>query len=191
MTAIGEIKTFSQEELLPCVPALRSFARSLTRNRDQADDLVQDTIARAIVASHRFQPGTNLKAWMFTILRNLYLSEMRKSHRFVQWDPNNNLHEKAVPPSQERGLEFSEFRQALSQIDKIRSKALILVGVDGVSYENAAKILNCPIGTVKSRVSRARQIFRHILEEGTPNAGHPAFSMLASNTHHPVTQAPI
>jgi RNA polymerase sigma-70 factor, ECF subfamily len=144
-----------QAALVEVLPHLRAFSRSLTRRRDQADDLVNDAIVRALSAADQFQPGTNFKAWMFTILRNLYYNEGRKNRSVVSLDDGDAM-VPATMPSQHAALEFCDFRRAFWQLTDDHREVLILVGASGLSYEEAAEVCNCAIGTIKSRVSRAR-----------------------------------
>jgi RNA polymerase sigma-70 factor (ECF subfamily) len=147
--------------LVESIPHLRAFARSLTRNREQADDLVHDAAVRALTAESQFSPGTNFRAWIFTILRNLYYNRWRE-HRIrsaLLADPVL-AHEQLGPP-QEAILEVRDFKRAFWQLGQEQREALILVGASGMSYEEAAAICQCPVGTVKSRVSRARQQLIH------------------------------
>src|SRR3954447_21048357 len=101
-----------EADLIACIPHLRAFARFLTGNRERADDLVQDAVVRALTAAHQFQPGTNLKAWIFTILRNLYYNEIRKNRVKRQWREEGAIDEPAMPATQEAALEFGDFRRA-------------------------------------------------------------------------------
>jgi RNA polymerase sigma-70 factor (ECF subfamily) len=165
-TAIHPTGNIGENDLLACVPHLRAFAWFLARNRDRADDLVQDTIVRALTAAQQFRAGSNLKAWMFTILRNLYYNEMRKNRIQTQSLDDPLAYEPAVLPSQVASLEFGDFRRAFWQLADDRREALILIGASGLSYEEAAKVCDCPKGTVKSRVSRARRELLQILEDG-------------------------
>jgi RNA polymerase sigma-70 factor, ECF subfamily len=167
-SATGETSSVMEADLVACIPPLRIFARSLTRNYERADDLVQDTVVRALAAAHQFQAGTNLKAWMFTILRNLHCDDLRKKRVWVQSLEEIAGYEPAVLPNQEASLELGDFDRAVWQLDDNQRKALILVGADGLSYEEAAKECDCPTGTVKSRVSRARRELLRILEGGSP-----------------------
>ena len=163
---------FEESDLVTCVPHLRAFARFLTGHRERADDLVQDTIVRALKAAHQFQPGTNLRAWMFTILRNLHYGELRRSHLRVQSLDDVAVLEPAVLPNQDAGLEFRDFCRAFGQLGDEQREVLTLVGASGLSYEEAAKVCDCPTGTIKSRVSRARSnLLRIMHEESSPNGG--------------------
>jgi RNA polymerase sigma-70 factor (ECF subfamily) len=155
-----------EADLIACIPHLRAFARFLTGNRERADDLVQDAVVRALTAAHQFQPGTNLKAWIFTILRNLYYNEIRKNRVKLQSIDEMAVDEPALPATQEASLEFGDFRRAFWQLGEDQREVLILVGASGLSYEEAAKVCNCPTGTIKSRVSRARRELMKILQEG-------------------------
>jgi RNA polymerase sigma-70 factor (ECF subfamily) len=165
-TKIDVAGNVGEEELLACVPHLRAFAWFLARNRERADDLVQDTIVRALGAAHRFQAGTNLKAWMFTILRNLHYNELRKNRVRMQSLDGPLAHEPAVLPTQVASLEFGDFRRAFWQLADDQREALILIGGSGLTYAQAAQVCDCAQGTVKSRVSRARRELLQILEDG-------------------------
>ena len=151
-----------QAALVDVLPHLRAFARSLTRRREQADDLVNDAVVRALSAAAQFQPGTNFKAWMFTILRNLYYNEGRKNRATVSLDEAEALMP-SVAPVQQATLEFCDFRRAFWQLGDDHREVLILVGASGLSYEEAAEVCGCAIGTIKSRVSRARAELMHLL----------------------------
>jgi RNA polymerase sigma-70 factor (ECF subfamily) len=159
-------KNVIEADLIACIPHLRAFARFLTGNRERADDLVQDAVVRALTAAHQFQPGTNLKAWIFTILRNLYYNEIRKNRVKLQSIDDMAIDEPAMPATQEASLEFGDFRRAFWQLGEDQREVLILVGASGLSYEEAAKVCNCPTGTIKSRVSRARRELMKMLQEG-------------------------
>ena len=162
-TAIHATGNIGEEDLLACVPHLRAFAWFLARNRERADDLVQDTIVRALGAAHRFQAGTNLKAWMFTILRNQHYNDVRKARVRLQSLDDPSIDEPAAAPSQEARLEFGDFRRAFWQLAENQREVLILIGASGLSYEEAARICNCPTGTIKSRVNRARAELAQLL----------------------------
>ena len=191
-TTVKEASPEFRSALVDSIPHLRAFARSLTRNRDRADDLVHDAAVRALAAAEQFTPGTNFKAWIFTILRNLYYNEGRKDHaRSVPFD-ETTVTEHAIPPTQEAALEFSDFRRAFWQLGEDHREVLMLVGASGLSYEEAAKICNCAVGTIKSRVSRARQELTTLLSGDTlqisrsqspPIAETDAADTLKSETH--------
>src|SRR6266566_8301180 len=145
-----------REAMLGVVPSLRAFAMSLCGNVDRVDDLVQETLLRAIANINSFEPGTNMSAWLFTILRNLFRSEYRKRRREVEDGDGRLAGNLKSQPEQPSHLEFEEFRTALAKLPPDQREALILVGASGFSYEEAAAICDCAVGTIKSRVNRAR-----------------------------------
>jgi RNA polymerase sigma-70 factor (ECF subfamily) len=145
-----------RDAVLAAVPSLRAFAISLSGNVDRADDLVQETMLRALANIHSFQPGTNMSAWLFTILRNLFRSEYRKRRREVEDADGSYAESLKSQPEQSSRVEFEEFRAALAKLPTDQREALILVGASGFSYEEAAEICGCAVGTIKSRVNRAR-----------------------------------
>lgn len=145
-----------RKAVLGAVPSLRAFAISLCGNVDRADDLVQETLLRALANIDSFQPGTNMSAWLFTILRNHFRSEYRKRRREVEDSDGHYAESLKSQPEQYGQVEFREFREALAQLPSDQREALILVGASGFSYEEAANICGCAVGTIKSRVNRAR-----------------------------------
>lgn len=156
-----------RDDILATVPALRAFAISLSGNGDRADDFVQETLLRALANIDSFQIGTNLPAWLFTILRNLFRSDYRKKRREVEDGDGGYAKTLKVQPSQEGHLEFEEFRAALGKLTPHLREALMLVGAAGFSYDDAAAIVDCPVGTIKSRVNRARaQLAKELNVEG-------------------------
>jgi RNA polymerase sigma-70 factor (ECF subfamily) len=164
-------------ELLATIPNLRAFAVSLTQSADKADDLVQETLVKAWDKHESFQMGTNLKAWLFTILRNEFYSQMRKRGREVQDSDGVMTERLAVHPSQHGMLDLKDFRGALEQLPEDQREAIILIGASGFSYEEAAEICGCAVGTIKSRVSRARNRLQEILEiSGEAEYGPDAIS---------------
>ena len=143
-------------DLVSAIPNLRAFAVSLSGNPDRADDLVQETLVKAWSNLSSFTEGTNLTAWLFTILRNIYYSEYRKRRR-ESADPDGTIAAKLIsPPTQNAHMDFLDFREALQKLPVDQREALILVGASGLSYEEAAAICGCAPGTMKSRVNRAR-----------------------------------
>lgn len=145
-----------KEELVEHLPAMRAFAMSLTRNSAAADDLVQDAVVKAWSNFDRFKPGTNLRAWLFTILRNTYYSLYRKRKREVE-DPDGIMAGKlSEKPAHDGHLAMADFRAAFAQLTDEQREVLILVGAEGFSYEDAAEMCGCAIGTIKSRTNRAR-----------------------------------
>lgn len=168
-----------EEEVLACLPHLRAFARSLTGDRDRADDLVQDAVLRALGAAQQFTPGTNFKAWIFTILRNLYFNEFRRNPSLFRPLEAADMEMHATSPAQQAGLEFDDFRRAFAKLPAEQREALVLVGADGFKYEEAAAICGCAVGTIKSRVSRARRDLQAMLGD-TPPGTSPGASSGAS-----------
>lgn len=152
-----------RDEILATVPSLRAFAISLSGNVDRADDLVQETMLRALANIDSFQPGSNMPAWLFTILRNLFRSDYRKRRREVEDAEGNYARTLKTQPTQTTRIEFEEFRAALDKIPQDQREALILVGASGFSYEDAAAICGCAVGTIKSRVNRARTKLSELL----------------------------
>lgn len=145
-----------REAMLAAVPNLRAFAISLCGNVDRANDLVQETLLRAWSHLDSFEPGTNMSAWLFTILRNHFRSEFRKRKREVEDADGSYADSLTTPEEQTSHIEFSELREALQKLSPDQREALILIGASGFSYEEAAKICGCAVGTIKSRVNRAR-----------------------------------
>ena len=145
-----------RDDILASVPSLRAFAISLCGSSDRADDLVQETLLRALANIDSFQPGSNLPAWLFTILRNLFRSEYRKRRREVEDAEGRYAETLKSHPEQTGRVEFEEFRAALAKLPADQREALILVGASGFSYDDAAAICGCAVGTIKSRVNRAR-----------------------------------
>jgi RNA polymerase sigma-70 factor (ECF subfamily) len=163
-----------RDTILATVPALRAFAVSLSGNIDRADDLVQETLTRALANIDSFQPGTNMSAWLFTILRNQFRSEYRKRRHEVEDVEGRHAESLQTPPEQLGRVEMGELRAALDQLPYEQREALILVGASGFSYEEAAKICECAVGTIKSRVNRARTHLAAMLSptgERSPEVG--------------------
>jgi RNA polymerase sigma-70 factor (ECF subfamily) len=156
-----------RDTMLAAVPSLRAFGISLCGNVDRADDLVQETLLRALANIDSFQPGTNMSAWLFTILRNLFRSEYRKRRREVEDADGSYADTLKSQPEQSSRVEFEEFRTALNKLPDDQREALILVGASGFSYEEAAEICGCAVGTIKSRVNRARTRLSHLLSIDT------------------------
>lgn len=152
-----------REEIVCHLPALRAFALSLTGSSSLADDLVQDTVVKAWTRFHQYTAGTNLRAWLFTILRNTYFSDRRKVRREVA-DPDG-LHSQrlAQKPEHDGRLALSDFASAFAQLPDEQREVLILVGASGFSYEEAAETCGCAVGTVKSRANRGRRRLAELL----------------------------
>ena len=144
-------------ELLTAIPRLRAFAISLVGNIDDADDLVQDAVARGLSNLARFEPGTNLQAWLFTILRNLFYSNFRRRRREVEDVDGTYADRLAVAPAQGGHLDLADLRAALARLSPEQREAVLLVGAEGMTYEQAAEVCGVVVGTIKSRVNRARR----------------------------------
>ena len=175
-----------REELVEHLPALRAFALSLTRNSSAADDLVQDTIEKAWTNIEKFQPGTNMRAWLFTIQRNTFYSDRRKA-KFEVPDVDGQfaagLSEK---PAHDGRLAFNDFKVAFAKLPDEQREALMLVGASGFSYEEAADMCKCAVGTIKSRANRGRRRLAELLHLGE----HEDLSMTDNATVAVLTMGP-
>lgn len=160
-TPLGDVEF--KKELTEVIPHLRAFGRSLCGSPDMADDLVQETLLKAWTARESYSAGTNFKAWAFTILRNHYLSQMRRARFKGEWDDKVAERILSVPSGQEERMALSDLQRALHMLPTNQREALILVSAGGFSYEEAAKIADVAVGTVKSRVARARKEVEKIL----------------------------
>ena len=149
--------------ILSALPSLRAFAVSLSNDPVRADDLVQDTLMRAWSNAERFQSGTNVNAWLFTILRNVFHSEYRKHKREIEDVDGAYAQRLRSVPEQQAHLDFQDLQLALARLPPEQREALILVGAEGLSYEETAEICGCAVGTIKSRVNRARSRLVEIL----------------------------
>jgi len=147
----------TRDAMLAAVPSLRAFAVSLCGNVDRADDLVQEALTRALANIGSFRKGSNMSAWLFTILRNHFRSEYRKRRREVEDPEGWHAATLKSQPDQLPHLEYEELREAMALLPDDQREALILVGASGFSCEEAAEICDCAVGTIKSRVSRARK----------------------------------
>ena len=155
-----------KRELTEVVPHLRAFARGLCGRPDMADDLVQETMLKAWAAQARFEPGTSMRAWTFVILRNAYLTDMRRNRFRGEYDETVAERILTAPAGQEEPLHLSDLHRALLTLPPERREALLLVGAGGFSYEEAANICGCAVGTIKSRVGRARAALSSMIEDG-------------------------
>lgn len=144
-----------RDEILDLIPALRAFARSLTRDAAEADDLLQETLLKALASIHQFQKGTNLRAWLFTIERNTFYTKYRKRQREAP-APFDEMNGPRAQPEQYWSVKMKALHTAVQKLPPDQREALMLVGGAGMSYEEAAEICDCALGTIKSRVSRAR-----------------------------------
>ncbi len=157
-----------RDEIVDHLPSLRAFAMSLTRNSATADDIVQDTIVKAWSNIDKFEPGTNMRAWLFTILRNTYYSLHRKRAREVADVDGEYAAQMSEKPEHDGRLSMNDFREAFAQLPDDQREVLILVGASGFSYEEAAELCGCAVGTIKSRANRGRKRLAELmqLEEG-------------------------
>lgn len=163
-------------ELASVIPHLRAYGRSLSGDIDRADDLVQDTMLKAWASRHRFAAGTSMKAWTFVILRNVFLSQMRRQKFHGEYDAVAAERLLVAAPLQEEATNVADIQRAMLELSADQREALILVGAGGMSYEEAAQICDVAVGTMKSRVSRARTALAAILASGqlsTPRADMP------------------
>jgi RNA polymerase sigma-70 factor (ECF subfamily) len=160
-----------KDDILRCIPALRGYAISLSRSRDRADDLVQETLTRAIAHIDMFEPGTNLAAWLFTILRNSFRNEYRKSKR-IELHPDERYAESVPVLAEQVGWCVAvDLRAGLETLSSAHRQALFLVGASGLSYDAAAVIAGCRVGTMKSRVNRARRLLAAHMSGETEETG--------------------
>ncbi|MDF0600846.1 RNA polymerase sigma factor [Psychromarinibacter sp. C21-152] len=159
-----------REEVVAHLPAMRAFAVSLTRDAASADDLVQDTIVKAWKNFDKFQEGTNLRAWLFTILRNTFYSDLRKSKREVADADGAMAATLSEKPHHDGRLAMADFEKVFGELPVEQREALILVGASGMSYEDAAETCGVAIGTIKSRVNRGRARLIELLDIGDDEA---------------------
>lgn len=171
--------TSVRDAMLAAIPGLRAFAVSLCGNTDRADDLVQETLIRALANIDSFEPGTNMSAWLITILRNLYRSEHRKRRREVEDATGSYAERLRSLPHQESRMEMQQFLAALRKLPNDQREALILIGALGFSHEEVAKICGCAVGTIKSRVNRARRHLAQLLSIEGPEYFGPDHTMRA------------
>ncbi|WP_312166275.1 sigma-70 family RNA polymerase sigma factor [Phenylobacterium sp.] len=158
-----------RNEVVAMIPALRAFAWSLSHNGSDADDLVQDTLIKAWSNRDKFEAGTNLRAWLFTILRNTYYTQIIRRRREVRDETGEYANNVRTPPTQDWSVAMRALQAALAQLPDEHREALILVGAAGLSYEEAAEICGCALGTIKSRVNRARARLLKIMDAEEPS----------------------
>ncbi len=178
MTQLAAFKS----ELIELLPSLRAFARSLAHNPTHADDLVQDTLVKALANVERFEPGTNLRAWLFTILRNHYYSQLRKSKREVEDADGKFAARLSSRPEQDGSVDLEDFKVAFAKLAPDHREVLTLVGASGCSYEEAAQICGCAVGTIKSRVNRARKRLSDLLGLDEDETTIPADGRMIEDT---------
>ena len=170
-------------EIVQLIPALRAFARTFYREANEADDLVQETLTRALASIHQFRPGTSMKSWLFTIMRNAFYTKVRIETREAPGAGECVSARPVCDPTQEWSARGREIALAIRRLPEQQREVLMLIGVLGVSYEEAAGICGCAMGTVKSRLNRARLRLLEELGEESPlscvehDDGHPAASI--------------
>jgi RNA polymerase sigma-70 factor (ECF subfamily) len=152
------------------LPRLRRYAIALMRDRTAADDLVHDVVVRALDKLHLWREGTNMRTWLFTIMHNLHANEMRKRSRMLDTVPLEAAPPRAEPAGQDAAVELSELAEALDSVSAEHRQVLLLVGLEGMTYTEAATVLDVPVGTVMSRLSRAREELRRRIDTGARTA---------------------
>ena len=162
-----------RDQLVALIPALRTFARGLCGWRDMADDMAQDALVRGWAARDSFTPGTNFRAWMFMILRNQFYTTIRKNRRMTSWDPEVAERLLVEGPAQQHHIHLADVSKALQQLPPEQREVLLMIGANGLSYEEAAEVIGCAIGTVKSRLARGRKALAAVID------GDPAIDQAA------------
>ena len=151
------------------IPRLRRYARALTRNTAKADDLVQSSLVRALEKQHLWQPGSNLRAWLFTILHNQHVNDVRHSLRQGSLGPVEDAEPVwRVEPAVDSSLQLRDLQRGINTLSYEQREVLLLVGLEGMRYEQVADILGIPVGTVRSRLSRARTTLRLLMDGAKP-----------------------
>jgi RNA polymerase sigma-70 factor, ECF subfamily len=153
-----------RDQLVALIPSLRSFARGLCGWRDIADDMVQDAMLRGWAARASFTPGSNFRAWMFMILRNQFYTTIRRDKRMTSWDPEVAERMLVEAPAQQHAIHAADVAKALQQLPAEQREVLLLIGANGASYEEAAEIIGCAIGTIKSRLARGRKALALLID---------------------------
>lgn len=153
-----------RDDLVALIPSLRSFARGLCGWRDMADDMAQEAMVRGWAARASFTPGTNFRAWMFMILRNQFYTALRKDKRMTSWDPEVAERVLVAAPAQQEGLHVADVARALQKLPPEQREVLLLIGANGASYEEAAEVIGCAIGTIKSRLARGRKALALLID---------------------------
>jgi len=176
------------KDLVAAIPHLRAFARSLCNDPTQADDLAQEALAKAWKARESFEPGTSIKAWTFMILRNQFYSEKRRSWRSTPLDAEMAENTLVANDDPTVPMELLELRTALAKLPDDQREALILVGAGGMAYEEAAQVCQCAVGTIKSRVSRARRALETLLSETGSRKSHADHGIAADKAFDDILQ---
>ena len=165
----------SGREFVPHIPRLRRYARALTGDRARADDLVQDTLERALIKLHLWRAGSDLRAWLFTIMHNVFVNQLRSQPVGVSTSLDDEAIPMAVRPTQSDWLEVRDLQTALLRLPEEQREVLLLVGLEQMTYEETSGVLGIPMGTVMSRLSRARERLRALLADGV---GHAALKVV-------------
>ncbi len=168
-----------RDQLVALIPSLRSFARGLCGGREMADDLAQDAMTRGWAARASYTPGTNFRAWMFMILRNQFYTTIRKNSRMTSWDPEVAERILVAPPAQQHAIHLADVSKALQKLPAEQREVLLLIGANGLSYEEAAEIIGCAMGTVKSRLARGRKALAELIDGPAEVAFDDALSIAA------------
>jgi RNA polymerase sigma factor (sigma-70 family) len=158
-------RSFQDRDLIALIPAMRAFSRTFCRNNTDADDLIQETLTRALANAHRFQRGTKLKSWLFTIMRNTFITSATRYARECPGADDCVSTMGETGPSQEWSLRSNEVKQALERLPRDQREIIVLVAIAGFPYEEAAEICGCAVGTIKSRLNRARRVLERELGE--------------------------
>lgn len=166
--------TDAEELITQQIPKLRRYARALLGDPVKADDLVQEALLRALSRQHLWKSGTDMRAWMFTILHNLHVNNQRR--RYVRGEYQDSLENQPEPeslPTQESSLELRDLARALQMLPEAQRQVVLLVGLEGLDYKNVASVLDIPVGTVMSRLHRGREALRRLLAYGPAPAARP------------------
>lgn len=170
-----------KEEIVALIPAMRAFARTFYRQQNDADDLVQETLVKGLSKIHLFEPGTSMKSWLFTIMRNTFYTRIKRERRETPGNLDCVSFRPSVDPTQEWSARGVEVYEALQKLPEPQREALVLIGVFGISYEEASEICGCAIGTIKSRLNRARSALLGELGEESARSSVERFE------RHPVS----
>jgi RNA polymerase sigma-70 factor, ECF subfamily len=174
------------------IPRLRRYARALARDAARADDLVQSCLARALAKSHLWQPGTDLRAWLFTILHNQHVNDVRRAVREGINIPVDDVAPiLTVPSTQGSALRLRDLDRALARLPEEQRQVLLLVGLEGMRYEEVATLLNVPVGTVRSRLSRGRDMLRHLMDMKPARVDGPDVEVKERRLHARRVPAPL
>lgn len=190
-----------RDQLVALLPSLRAFSRGLCGNREMADDLAQDTMMRAWAARESYAQGANFRAWMFMIMRNQFYTTVRKNARTTSLDPEVAERVLVVAPAQQNGINVNDVAKALQTLSAEQREVLLLIGASGLTYEEAAEVVGCAMGTVKSRLARGRAALSLLINgpaddalfdspphHATPSIGHEAAAAIGDVLREPLTK---